>query len=365
MLLIVLGHVLRGGFLRQLLFAFSVPLFFLLAGMTYRRERRWTVFVRKRLRSLMLPYFAAALFSIAVFSFLGAAAGARLGVPEVRTGVLRSLLGMLWGNSRSGMMKWNEPLWFLPCLFAASLLCDLWERGIVGLTGAMALPRSRFPVSAGVLCPFLRLVFCLLSFAAAEWYARAGAAALPWSAEAAVGMSGFFEMGILLRSLRAERFHDFDGQAGGGARGRGRAAAPALRTVLPVFVLPAGTAALIVICRRNGFAQVRDLNYGNSALLFYLAALAGCAAALSAAWLLRGVRWLGAVGRDSLFILLFHKLPVVLLQLLPGTAALWRRGSGAAALLAGAAAAAAAIALCMAFHVLLRRSRIAKSRFRL
>ena len=47
--IIVLGHVLKTGFLRQLIFSFHVPFFFLLSGVTLNTNQKFLNFVKKKI----------------------------------------------------------------------------------------------------------------------------------------------------------------------------------------------------------------------------------------------------------------------------------------------------------------------------
>ena len=69
---IVLGHTLqdRNGMFRQFLFAFHVPLFFFLSGVTYRCYGKFSEFVVKRAKSILVPYVLFSLISIAIYQVM-------------------------------------------------------------------------------------------------------------------------------------------------------------------------------------------------------------------------------------------------------------------------------------------------------
>ena len=49
-LFIVIGHVLRNGFFRQVIYAFNVPLFFFFAGITFDlQNKELTHFVKRKI----------------------------------------------------------------------------------------------------------------------------------------------------------------------------------------------------------------------------------------------------------------------------------------------------------------------------
>ena len=65
---IVLGHTLQGtGFLRQYLYAFSVPFFFFLVGLTYRLKDSLKQFWIGKLKRIAIPYIVFAVISVLIF----------------------------------------------------------------------------------------------------------------------------------------------------------------------------------------------------------------------------------------------------------------------------------------------------------
>lgn len=122
--LIVFGHTMQSGFVRQVIFSFHVPFFFFLSGVTYKRETSIYTFLRKKVSGLLVPYWVWGIISIAIFLF----AGLFLHLEEANTGLLNNLFGLLYGNPRTELMWWNRPLWFIPCLFITLLIVDMIER---------------------------------------------------------------------------------------------------------------------------------------------------------------------------------------------------------------------------------------------
>lgn len=129
--LIVLGHILTTGTLRRLIFAFHVPLFFILSGLTLNTNIRFKNFLVKKFKSLMIPYFTFSVISIVLFSFM-----IKL-MPSLseQSGFFNQLFVVLYGNSRPDIMKWNTPLWFLPCLFAVLVVVYVIERSMQNNVG--------------------------------------------------------------------------------------------------------------------------------------------------------------------------------------------------------------------------------------
>ena len=131
-LLIVLSHTLENGLFRQAIFSFHVPLFFFLSGLTYHGAKKgaW----KKRFFRLYLPYIIFSLVSIMVFAV---AAHFLPGLLDANVSIGKGIVGMLYGNARTGNMKWNEPLWFIPCLIAVYALADITELGLSNVKPSM------------------------------------------------------------------------------------------------------------------------------------------------------------------------------------------------------------------------------------
>lgn len=94
---------------QSFIYAFHMPAFFLLSGMLFDgerwRESGWGTFLRKRLKSLMIPYLSFELFAIAYKQMV-------FGEPSITTG----LYNLVTFRCNIGAD------WFLPALFLAQLL---------------------------------------------------------------------------------------------------------------------------------------------------------------------------------------------------------------------------------------------------
>lgn len=282
MLLIVMGHVAPEGVLKHYAYAFHVPGFFLVSGYLFRFDEGAGSFLRRKARTLLLPYLAFSLISIGAYMLLGGVAAQGLAVETAPRSLTGHLADMLYGSGARGGMKWNLPLWFLPCLFATQTVTWLILR----------LAR-RTSLSPAAICAAL-LALSLGAGAVNHHLLRI--TGLPLQLETALYMLPFFLGGMLLR------------MAGDRALDALRSAPGQLAGV--ACVLLGGWLALRWNPRVDYVASV----YNHYWVFLCAAALsvAGCAAL---AQCLR-CRVLDAVSRGSMAVLLMHKFPVVLLQLL-------------------------------------------------
>jgi fucose 4-O-acetylase-like acetyltransferase len=156
---IVAGHVWAVGTVRDLLFAWHVPVFFFLSGYLWVEQRSLSVEFGKRFRSLIVPYLAWLLI-------IAAAVAAE----TVQTG--GTLTWAFAANLLKGGAYVGRPFtafWFLTALFIATILCRLisrlplwarWTIALATLAVAYLWPEAVkwIPLSAGTAAACLIFV---------------------------------------------------------------------------------------------------------------------------------------------------------------------------------------------------------------
>ena len=163
--LVVLCHCgLRTSF-TQWVYSFHMPFFFFVSGMVYVQRGKFTEYLYRRFRQIMIPYI---LFSL-ILCFGGQS--------------YKDWVNILIANRNS----LNEcasftPLWFLPCLFVSSILMDVYSRLLVRCNGLVK----------GVMAALVVLGGFVIS--------RTGASPLPWSLDIALVGFGFMWAGNLFRN---------------------------------------------------------------------------------------------------------------------------------------------------------------------
>ena len=168
-LLVVWGHTLRGGDAQRVMYSFHVATFFMLSGMTCRvrdvaRQMR-TDFVR-----IMVPYYIFGVISIGVFLVLGGFAADQLDM-STQPSLWDNLLELLVACPKGNRMKFNLPLWFLPCLFVTKMLyyalvkCCKGKQGyVMGGSALLAALSFVYTRLVGVSLPFNLSVACKMLF---------------------------------------------------------------------------------------------------------------------------------------------------------------------------------------------------------
>ena len=121
-ILIVLGHISENPSITKLVYSFHVPLFFIISGYLYRQNQKITVYLKKKVKTILIPYFIFGLLSYIYWFFLER---------YFRTQDINPLIPFCnLFIARSGEYNFieNAPLWFLPCLFCTEIIFDLLRR---------------------------------------------------------------------------------------------------------------------------------------------------------------------------------------------------------------------------------------------
>ncbi len=125
-ILVIIGHTAKfGSTLRNIIFSFHMPLFFILSGFTFRRAETWGEFRKKTwkdFKCLLLPMFGVFLLSV-FLRFLNSGGGDLYAFLEVLKEMSKTLLYC------SGVSVHNTPalgaLWFIVSMFSARLIINL------------------------------------------------------------------------------------------------------------------------------------------------------------------------------------------------------------------------------------------------
>lgn len=290
MFAIVWGHAMGVGDLgaalvNRYLYSFHVAAFFFVSGYMYSGTNiPFRRFAGKKCKSLLVPYYIFSLLSIGLFTVLGSVASTGLGVALKSTDILPNILGMLYGNGATGYMKWNLPLWFIPCLFAMNIVFYGVEKPVEALKKRLGV----HTVMAGLFAASVLL-------AVLNYYVLK-LKKLPFGLETVVYMLPFYIVGYWLRYFpklfQSKRVS---------------------KLAAAVIMLCVGAVFAIVVQNRVDYATSRYENL----LAFYVSAFCSVVGfALLARCL--SCKWLTYMGKNTLPILLMHKFPIVFMQMFLG-----------------------------------------------
>lgn len=274
---IVLGHIFNSGYLRNWLFSFHVPAFFFLSGYCFKHKHDLRKFILKKLRTIVVPYITFSVLSIFVFF-----AASKI-MPEIKSmmecDIAENILTMLYGNSKPDVMKYNSPLWFLPCLFSVTMLAY----GVEHLV-------DKINVKVRYLAMLLSVIIGIVINSNEE-------VRLPWHIETASAMLVWFLLGISVHDYFVIFKHGMkpvlDNQA-----------------ILSIVFILVGGGLSFFNCRTVG---VRNDHYGIIPI-YYLSALLGLTGFVLLSRFIRKNKLLEYIGKNSLAILVTHKFPILLFQ---------------------------------------------------
>lgn len=272
-LCIVFGHTLRGGIAQIIVYSFHVPTFFLLSGMTFR-EKTFKEQIKSDFLRILVPYFSFGIISILIFFFLGKFAASQLQL-DVDISLGNNLWGLIYANPSVQDMKFNMPLWFLPCLFITKTVFNL-------------------------LCKLLRkkemLVFgCVIIAAVSFVYSSLNGPDLPFNISVALKMLMFFSLGrifVLNISTIENCFNK---------------AHKALFAGIALLAI-----ASVVACFNSKIGYYID--DFNNITLFLITSVTGSFGVCFFSMGIGRCRVLEYVGKKTLSILVMHKFPVLLFQ---------------------------------------------------
>lgn len=115
--LVILGH--HKNIITDWIYSFHMPLFFMLAGIFHKNEIKYVDFLKKKSKSLLIPYFTFALILFLFWLIIGRKFGESA---MNNTPIIESFTGIFYGIEikRISSMEWGVPMWFLLCLFVIS-----------------------------------------------------------------------------------------------------------------------------------------------------------------------------------------------------------------------------------------------------
>lgn len=115
---VVLGHLSLPQIGSDFIYSFHMPLFFLLAGITFKTSYDTITFLRKKFHALIVPYFCFSLILFTYWFLAGRHYGADV-ASGTSTTVLQAIQHIFYGISND---IYPSPLWFLTCLFVCEIL---------------------------------------------------------------------------------------------------------------------------------------------------------------------------------------------------------------------------------------------------
>ena len=202
-LLVLLGHTCPPPYTTAFIYAFHMPLFFVLSGLFLRVDEPLGQLLRKKTRTLLVPFVIYNLVLLFADWCLVALSPNKHDPVDIISRLLGTLTGWHGG-------LWNSSLWFLPCLFVAQLLV-VGTYHLSRLTSRLlccnivAAPTPSSSSSSSPSPSSLAVFFWVLLSLAGVAYCHWVGYSLPMSLDSALIATGFLLMGRQVMKLNLKR----------------------------------------------------------------------------------------------------------------------------------------------------------------
>jgi fucose 4-O-acetylase-like acetyltransferase len=114
-ILVVFAHVFQGGETTRVIFAFHIPLFFIVSGALFVPRNSLGTFTKKRVLRLLVPYGFFACITWTYWVLI------ERSIRDQHESVAGTLVNVVIAQGGIHHYPYNAALWFLPCLFVAGL----------------------------------------------------------------------------------------------------------------------------------------------------------------------------------------------------------------------------------------------------
>lgn len=274
---IVFGHTLvhseHLGLVFKLLYSFHVVLFFILSGYTFRikKDENFGIFLKNKIVRIIVPYAIWALLFLIPYMLLGRNVGSLIGTHS-SFDIKVQLYNILYGNGNLSALKQNSSLWFLPALFTM----EIFYYFILKYVGKGK--RSKF----GLLIALM--LVGIVSNNYLSFY-------LPWGINTCLNLGIFFYIGYSLREFNL--FTD--------------------KGVFKIYYMIPCLVVGLLSAFYNQDVSCIDYEYGNY-LLFILSSLGLSIFVIYISYIINKSKILEYIGKNTMGILIFHKLIILVFQ---------------------------------------------------
>lgn len=275
MILIVLGHTLvhseHCSVIFKFLYSFHVMFFLFLSGFVFKlnKNENYKDFIIKRFKRIIIPYFVWSIIFLVPYSLMGQNINETFdtnGIFDLR----KMIINVFYGIGKDGRLKQNSSLWFLPALFSI----ELFYYWIIRLSEKNKSLKFAF-IPLLLIIGFFSCNYLNLS--------------LPFGINTLLEIGIFFYIGYLSKDLINSRvFNNFYINF--------------LLFILGVFCF-----------KFNSLVMCIDYRYGNYFLMI-ISALSFTINFVYISMKIRKNTILQFIGRNTMGILIFHKLIVLIFQ---------------------------------------------------
>jgi len=248
-LLVVWAHILIVGQSHRVIYAFHMPLFFLISGMLFRREKYpnfWT-FLRKRAKRLLVPFTIYSVITWTIWAIF------RFVRHDSVVSYWEPLLQTVIAKGSGAYMVHNSALWFIPCLFATEIIYFFYSK------------------SGDFVKIIISISLAALSFVLGHFYGDKWWFLLPWNFDTAmIGLLFYCIGNVFASKLPGSKIMDM-------------AKANVVKTTILLIAI---SGLLYWSASAFGECSMGSSSYQCNGVIFILRAIAGCAACITLSVLL-------------------------------------------------------------------------------
>lgn len=289
---IVFGHTIvyseHCKIIYKILYSFHVVLFFILSGYTFKikKEENFFRFLKNKFFRIMIPYFFWAIIFIVPYMIFGQSTGNSIGT-DSSFNWYTQIENVFYGNGNDFALKQNSSLWFLPALFSMEIIYYF----IIKYKKNNKLSDIVFIIFELILSYFTYLFLPIY---------------LPWGINTVIELGVFFHIGYLYKNYKIidQKHRLFN-----------------IKFIVFMFVIGILSGYLNI---RN--VSAIDYKYG----LLTLAIISGFCLSTTVLYIAYKVNEnsiLEYIGKNTMGILIFHKIIILIFQTKMGVISIMLRSS--------------------------------------
>lgn len=257
---VVMGHLSNPEDINTFIYAFHMPLFFFLSGMTFRNDQQFSPYLQKKIRTIIIPYFLFAILTYIFWLLIGRHFGEDA---NIEVSLVKPLVGIFYSNGIDDWLLFNTPLWYLTCLFVVEMIFYFISR----------TNNKELQIFLLIMCGTVGYLLSLTNFLRLPWGINVGLTAI------VIYGLGYFSKQII-HKMQVGKVLNFS-----------------------LFIL------FFILCYFlsgvNGHVDMNVNVYGNIGY-FYLGAILGILAIVNLSQFVSDNRILSFIGKNTLVILALH-----------------------------------------------------------
>lgn len=270
---IVLGHAivhsLNSHFAFNIIYSFHVPLFFIMSGFTFESiNKNFFHFLKNKIIRILIPYFIWSVLFLIPYYIFGKGVDEAFG----NTGTFNfvdNIYSIIYGVGVNSLLKQNTPLWFLPALFTMEFIFYF-------------LCKFKLKRSHAIICISL-LLLSIISYKNITYV-------FPFGFNTFLNLGIFFYVGYLMKKFNwIDKYYS-------------------KKFLFFVFFIVG-----IIFSIINDSVSCVDYYYGNI-YFFYITGFSLSLFVIFISKYINKCKIMEYIGRNTMSILIFHKLVIVFFQ---------------------------------------------------